>query len=441
MPKRLTKEEFIEKARKIHGDKFDYSKVEYVNNSTKVCIICPIHGEFWQKPNGHLNGHGCPNCNGGVKIDKNTFIKKAKEIHGDKYDYSKVEYVNTDTKVCIICPIHGEFWQTPHAHSGVMKCGCPKCCFSINDKDEFIKKAKEINGDKYDYSKVEYVNMNTKICIICPIHGEFWQNPIKHLNGSQCKKCKTDETKTKLNVFLEKARKIHGEKYDYSLVKDELLTSYTEIEIICPIHGIFKQKVINHLSGNGCYNCRNEKIGNLKRMTFEKFIEKARKIHGDKYDYSKVEYVNTDTKVCIICPIHGEFWQTPHLHLRGQNCILCCQSHLEEEMYLLLTNNNVEFEAQKRFDWLGRYSLDFYLPKHNIAIECQGSQHFEPIQFFGGETAFNKTIQRDKEKLLKCNENGIKIIYYSNMRLKENPYKFYTNKTILEKLKNENVIN
>ena len=104
---------FIQKAHKIHGDKYDYCKVEYVNNNTKVCIICPIHGEFWQTPNHHLSGQGCPKCSGNVKKTTEQFIAKAKEIYGDRYNYSKVKYINAKTKVCIICPTHGEFYIRP----------------------------------------------------------------------------------------------------------------------------------------------------------------------------------------------------------------------------------------------------------------------------------------------------------------------------------------
>ena len=115
MKKRLTTEEFIERARKVHGNRYDYSKVEYINDRTKICIICPIHGEFWQKPNNHLNGNGCRQCgilSRSLKRSKckDEFIKEAIIKHNGKYDYSKVDYANNSTKVCIICPIHGEFW-------------------------------------------------------------------------------------------------------------------------------------------------------------------------------------------------------------------------------------------------------------------------------------------------------------------------------------------
>ena len=131
--RKLTTDEFIKKAREVHGDKYDYSKVEYINKRTKVCIICPIHGEFYQLAGDHMRGHGCRKC-GSDKVadvcryDKITFIEKANEIHNHKYDYSKVEYINANTKVCIICPEHGEFWQTPASH--LCKRGCPKCKIS-----------------------------------------------------------------------------------------------------------------------------------------------------------------------------------------------------------------------------------------------------------------------------------------------------------------------
>ena len=181
MSKKITTEEFIARAKVIHGDKYDYSKVEYVNSYTKVCIICPEHGEFWATPHCHLDGKGCPKCavykRG--KLTTEEFIRRAKEVHGDKYDYSKVEYTHQATKVCIICPEHGEFWQKPAHHMNGN--GCPKCAGRGMTTEAFIKKAREIHGDKYDYSKVVFCGKHKKVCIICPEHGEFWQVAGRHL--------------------------------------------------------------------------------------------------------------------------------------------------------------------------------------------------------------------------------------------------------------------
>ena len=177
---KLTTEEFIKRAREVHGDKYDYSKVEYVNNESDVVIICPEHGEFLQKPHYHLGGNGCPECGGTKKLSTSVFVERAKSIHGDRYDYSKVSYVNNKTKVCIVCPKHGDFWQIPNSHlRGV---GCPLCGVKRRTiqqtytKDTFLKLALEKHGEKYDYSVINYVDTNTKISIVCPKHGLFWQN-------------------------------------------------------------------------------------------------------------------------------------------------------------------------------------------------------------------------------------------------------------------------
>ena len=149
MSKKKSNNEFIREVQLIHHNRYDYSKVNYINNKTKVCIICPDHGEFWQTPSDHLNGKGCPQCAGNVRYDKDTFVEKAKHIHNDRYDYSKVEYVNAHTKVCIICPEHGEFWQTPNNHLNGN--GCPLCKNRkignvLRDTVEgFIEKSNELN--------------------------------------------------------------------------------------------------------------------------------------------------------------------------------------------------------------------------------------------------------------------------------------------------------
>ena len=130
MPKKLTTKEFIQKAKIIHNDKFDYSKVEYNGSKSKINIICPIHGSFYRTPDNHLYSSGCSKCGyhktkNKIKYDKNKFIIKSSEVHGDKFDYSKVEYKHSRFKVNIICPIHGLFKQEPSSH--IRGCGCPKC--------------------------------------------------------------------------------------------------------------------------------------------------------------------------------------------------------------------------------------------------------------------------------------------------------------------------
>ena len=188
--RKKTLEQFIEEANNIHNNKYDYSLVKYINSSTNVKIICPIHGEFEQKPIKHINAkQGCKKCSA-IKVhdkQRNTlddFIKRSKEKHGDKYDYSNTNYVSIGKKVKIICSIHGEFEQTPHNHMSGK--GCKYCGGTTKmDTKLFIIKAKEIHGDKYDYSKVDYELSRKPIKIICPKHGEFEQTPNNHLSKGQ----------------------------------------------------------------------------------------------------------------------------------------------------------------------------------------------------------------------------------------------------------------
>lgn len=356
------------------------------------------------------------------RFTQEDFISKAKEIHGDKYDYSKVEYTNINTKVCIVCPIHGEFWQSPYNH---IKKGqnCPLCSRKKNNDalrltlDDFLCKARYIHGDYYDYSNVVYSNNHTKVCISCPIHGEFWQTPGNHLQGKGCPICRYIKSgkalRGEVNSFIQKANNIHKGKYDYTRVIYK--NNHTKVNIVCPIHGIFSQRPDNHLQGKGCPLCRNQSISKSKTSTTNEFISKAQQVHGDKYDYSKTNYITKDTPICILCPIHGEFWQTPQIHLRGGGCQQCRQSKLECSILKLLNDNNINVIPQHKFDWLGLQSIDFYLPTYNIAIECQGVQHFKGVEHFGGADGFRITQERDKRKKRLIEEHGIKLLYYTNL--------------------------
>lgn len=298
--------------------------------------------------------------------------------------------------------------------------------------EEFIEEVKAKYGDKYDCSKVEYINNSTKVCIICPIHGEFWITPNHFLSGTECAECSKEKIRQKLTMsedeFIRRAREIHGDNYDYSKVR--YTNSHTEVCIICPIHGEFWQKPSKHLYGQGCPKCSG------KGKTTEDFIREARQIHGDKYDYSKVIYIDALTKVCIICPIHGEFWQRPHDHLTGkQGCPKCLMSKSEEEIYNFLNDNRIDFiyqASKKDFKWLGKQRIDFFLPKYNIAIECQGIQHFKSKDFFGGEEGLKTILKLDERKRKLCLENNIKTIYYANFQYNF-PYFVFTEKDNLLK--------
>ena len=341
------------------------------------------------------------------KLTTEEFIIRSKSVHSNLYDYSLTKYINKRTKVIIICPIHGKFEVLPQVHLKGCKCRfCVGNNFKMNN-DVFIKKSKEIHGNSYDYSLVEYINNYTKVKIICPLHGVFEQTPNSHLsNKNGCSKCGGTKKLTN-NEFIEISNKIHNNFFDYSLTN--YINNKTKVEIICPIHGVFKQKPINHTSlRQACPKC-----GGTEKLTNEKFIELSNKIHNNKYDYINVDYINNTKKVKIICPIHGVFEQTPNSHLRGSGCPICKTSKGELEIQRILYNKNIKYITQYTFDNCKnkrKLPFDFYLPDYNMCIEFDGKQHYETIKYWGGEETLIKTKNNDKIKTNYCKNNNIKLI-------------------------------
>lgn len=321
------------------------------------------------------------------RLTTEEFIKRAKEIHGDDYDYSKTNYVNARTKLCIICHKidknnieHGEFWVDPSSHLSKKKHICPKCSGRFMDKEKFVEKARIIHGDKYDYSKVEYKNNSTKVCIICHEkdengieHGEFWQDPTGHIDKKA-----------------------------------------------------------------GCPKCtRNH------RYTTEEFLNSLPVWIKEKYDFSRFEYVRTHDKSTVICPEHGEFLMSPHNIRKGIGCPGCSESKLERTVRLFLKENGIKFVSEYKPNIkFHKQSIDFYLIDYNVGIECQGVQHFIPVDFAGrgvewASNEYKKIIDLDKNKQALCKESQIKLVYYTSEENKKligeennvhyNGYPVYTN--------------
>ena len=300
---------------------------------------------------------------------------------------------------------------------------------------EVISSFKEKHGNFYNYDKVNYINNNEKVIIQCPKHGEFKQSPKDHKKGIGCIRCGFEKTKNSLkltlNEFITRSKLRHNDKFDYSLVDLENNNTQAKVKIICPAHGIILQKAINHLKGFGCKKCDAQRIGNFSRKTHEQFIEKSISIHGDYYDYSKTIYTNSKNKVKIICKKHGEFIQQAKLHLRGNGCHQCSQSKGEKTISLWLNNNSIPFIHEKIFDDCvspsGRpMKFDFYLVNQNMIIEFDGLQHYKPIDYFGGEVAFEKLKLYDKIKNEYCSSNHIKLIRIPHYLL-ENIHQILTN--------------
>jgi len=388
-------EDFIKKCKEKYGDKYDYSKVDYINNDTKIIIICKKHGEFQQSPYNHLKSNGCPKCSGRYTMTTNEFIERSIKIHGDTYNYSKVNYKNSNTKVIIICKIHGEFQQIPVIHYW-NKSGCPKCTGTVKSTtNEFIEKAKLIHGNKYDYSLVNYNLSNKEVIIICKIHGEFQQKPSYHLGGSGCQKCANKYTMT-TNEFIEKAKLIHYDTYDYSKLK--YVNTDIKVLILCKNHGEFQQIPTDHLRGHECFKCYYSTISERMLKTKEEFIEKSKLVHGDLYDYSKVNYINCNLKVIIICKIHGDFLQTPigHYH-SGSGCQKC------SSVAKLTTEDFIERSKIIHGDLYDYSKVDYINNNTKVIIICK--KHGEFYQNPKGHYAAGYGCS-------KCSNNG-----YSKMQI------------------------
>jgi len=256
MGRKLTTNEWIQKVIERFPEntkKYDYSLVKYELTSKKVKIVCVKHGIFEQTPEKHLSGRGCIKCrNSGFALSSERWIKRAKERHSDTYEYNLVEYVNAKTKVKIICPKHGIFEQTPDNHLRGGN-GCPKCAdnYKLNTK-EWVKKAKNIHGERYGYDQVIYEKATKKVKIKCFKHGIFEQTPSLHLNTSGCSKC-SGKHSPNTEEWIKKAKGIHGEKYGYDYV--DYVGAHTPVKIECFLHGFFDQTPHNHLQGKGCSGC------------------------------------------------------------------------------------------------------------------------------------------------------------------------------------------
>lgn len=275
-----------------------------------------------------------PNLNtgsvvGGRSVTDKTkkFIQKAILIHGDRYDYSKIKYTKAIEKVVIICHKHGKFSQQPSDH--LKGRGCRACGFERVTTENFIKNSEKRHGDRYDYTKSEFIKSLIRTTVTCKIHGDFKITPNKHQNGQGCLACsklartggESTKAKTARDTFLKKAMLVHGDKIDFS--KMNYITAKEKAIFICPTHGEWTARPDNILHGKGCPGCRAEIVREAGRqlslVAAQKFADKARKVHGNKYDYSNTEYTTVHKKINILCPEHGEFWQSPANHLSGEN--------------------------------------------------------------------------------------------------------------------------
>lgn len=294
--------------------------------------------------------------------------------------------------------------------------------YKLKTQETVISQIKEKYGDIIDCSLIKYKGTHEKVKIKCnKCNNIFEKTPRDILYNSSlktiCPYCyKENMNNYHKESFIKKANEIHNNKYDYSNII-EYKDNKTKVPIICPEHGVFWQIPNSHLRGHGCPSCMYDK----SRLKYEDFIKRAKIIHKDYYIYKdNIEYTNNQSLIPIVCPVHGEFIQKVKTHLDGCGCPKCNQSWMEREICNLLDRNNIKYVQEKTFKWLKNKNfnlyLDFYLPDYNIAIECQGEQHFKAIDFYGGKKKFKRVLENDLIKIILCNEHNIKVLHKSNVK-------------------------
>lgn len=394
MGKKLTPEEFVNRAKSVHGDKYEYANTEYFGSTTKVFIKCITHGEFSIAPYAHLSGVGCAKCSGKKKKTTESFIEDAKAVHGDKFDYSKVVYKNSKVPVLVTCSKGHTTAVIPNNH--LRGFGCSVCNGkNLRTTEEFIINATSVHGDKYDYSLSNYVSSQENITIVCKEHGPFSQIAHSHENGQGCPKCAGKNKTTE--DFLEEAVRLHGGKYNYSLVK--YVNSKQKVSILCNKHGEFQQSPNSHLRGGGCPSCS----GNI-RMTTEQFVDKARFVHGDLYDYSNTMYgKNNRQRVTITCKTHGDFLQAPFDHLEGCGCPSCVTFGASEQELRDYVESLGVTTTKDRTVLEGK-EIDVFIPDKNVGFEFNGL-------YWHSEKISSRAETRHKDKTDLARSKGVRLIH------------------------------
>jgi len=359
---KLTQKEFVDRAKKIWEDRYDYSQVKYTNNYTKVKITCnKCNHDLLIRPHDHITHKtGCPYCAGNIKKTTKQFIKEAQKIHGDNYDYSKSIYKNAGTAIEVICnKCRYHFFRIPYLHLKQER-GCKKC--NQRAKNQLFK-----DGEP-ERKKQRLVIKHNKLL---------------------------ERQMVKNETFIQKAKQRHGNKYNYVLT--EYKSASSKVDIICnKCQTIFKQTICKHLHGSNCCPTCNAVCPNVK--TTEQFISESKLVYGNKYNYSMTNYHNRETKVKIACnQCNDVFLQKPYNHLQGLIGCKCsgrqriflkdgtiCDSMVEAYHYLLLKEQNIEIKHHGLYGGeLGQRLYDFYIPKDNIYIEVTGYNKQNRKKWFG----------------------------------------------------------
>lgn len=384
MPAANTIEQMISRFNDVHHHKYTYDKFVYTTMQARGTVTCPQHGDFLKNASKHIYAkEGCPMCSKLTQQQSNrkfqTFedvVQRCNTIHKNRYQYIGLtdntmgynDLINTDSKLYIVCSVHGEFVQTINKHI-YAKTGCPKCFNKrrslnrLKTKETFIKDSINVHGNKYQYTDAHYMGAHTNVSILCSVHGSFSQTPANHiLKRAGCPQCAfvhTPEERTRLTAA---------------------------------------------------------------------FVVKASEVHNNRYRYTNTVWNGADTKLEVTCCTHGPFTVLPFNHtIRKSGCPKCDASKGELAVSLFLSKHNIVFEQQKQF--LGcvskrNLSFDFYVPIHNLLIEYDGEQHFGPVRINGisssqADAIYERNILHDDIKTQFANDNGIRLLRIPYTRLKE----------------------
>ncbi len=436
----FTEESFKEKCKTMGYEFIGFVDGKYKNGKSKLIYKCNKCGKvvIVNCRNFMMDCYrGC--CNKQHHLSSEEYEEKLKAIINEN-DYELLDVKHKNVK--------GEFKTTSSITYKCHKCGnvttttlghivnegnrCPGCGQGARINSEIIMKRIDERCKELDCTFVrflneenEYKNNVTRVLIRCNTCDCEWETSYAHfIRDTGCPKCGGSKLLTNEEATeraLEKGKENNITVLGF--VDGEYKNNLSRLKLVCNECGYeWDMRYSNFMQDRGCPKC----CGNVQPTT-EEWVEKARQVHGNAFDYSKTVYAGLKSKVCIICPEHGEFWQWPYAHLMGSGCPYCDGSSLERLVRNFLERNNIAFEQEKSFEWL-RYELpmriDFYLPEYNVGIECQGGQHFKPVAIFEGEEGFKRTVKRDDLKRELCKMHDIKIFYFSNCGI-EYPYKVH----------------
>lgn len=344
------------------------------------------------------------------KLTLDEFIAKSRAVHGDKYDYSFCEYRGNKEKVRIICPKHGEFTPTPNRH--MRGDGCRACGYeslsqqNTKTTEHFIEQARKIHGDRFGYDKTEYRGRRFGVVITCKTHGDFEMPADSHLSGRGCQRCALESRSSirskPFDVFLTKARAMHGDRYIY--VESTYTRSKDKVTIVCPDHGLFDQEAYAHTTGKKCPQCAikdnaKAKIADWSRAGFLALVDR---VHGGKYSYDSAVYRGYKEKITVTCPVHGDFESWYYNHVNGCGCPLCALSYDQPfKVYVLLADNGlVKIGVAKSIDrrtkelcvttpFNFRVAAQFQAENYPHALSIEREAHNQLARYRAGMSGFD----------------------------------------------------